>query len=203
MSDGAKGGGGWLRAEQADLASDKILDAAGEAFVELGVSRTGMGDIARFAGCSRGTLYRYFANRHELHLAFVNRTAAVLADRVANATRGIDDPSERIVESILRSIREVRDTPAAAAWFRTGDSGMAADVSRRSELVESLTGAFVASLLGERENAASQLRARFLVRVIVSLLGSPAASEDEEREMVTRFVAPGLLADLAATPRSD
>ena len=33
---------GWLRVEQADLAGDKILDAAATAFVELGVSRAGM-----------------------------------------------------------------------------------------------------------------------------------------------------------------
>ncbi len=68
--------GAWLREEQADLAALKILDGAAQAFVELGVTGAGMGEIARYAGCSRGTLYRYFKNRHELHLAFVNDRAA-------------------------------------------------------------------------------------------------------------------------------
>lgn len=188
--------GGWLRAEQADLASDKILEAAGAAFVERGVSRTGMGDIARYAGCSRGTLYRYFKNRHELHLAFVSRTALDLAARVSHGLDAFDDPAERLVEGIVRSLREVRSTPAAAAWFTPGDSGLAADVSRLSEVVDSLAGAFVARLLGSREDRSSQLRARWLVRVIVSLLTSPGASEAEERELIARFVAPGMLADL-------
>ena len=44
--------GAWLREEQADLAVDKILDAAARAFADLGVSRTRMGHIARYAGCS-------------------------------------------------------------------------------------------------------------------------------------------------------
>ena len=74
--------GAWLREEQADLAVDKILAAASQAFVELGVSRTGMGQIARFAGCSRGTLYRYFKNRHELYLAYINRAALDLANQL-------------------------------------------------------------------------------------------------------------------------
>ena len=43
-----------MREEQADLAVAKILDGAGQAFVELGVSGAGMGEIARYSGCSRG-----------------------------------------------------------------------------------------------------------------------------------------------------
>ena len=61
--------GAWRREEDSGPAVDKILEAAERAFVELGVSAAGMAEIARFAGCSRGTLYRYFENRHALHLA--------------------------------------------------------------------------------------------------------------------------------------
>jgi len=39
---------------------DRILDAAGELFAARGVSAVEMTDIARAAGCSRATLYRYF-----------------------------------------------------------------------------------------------------------------------------------------------
>jgi AcrR family transcriptional regulator len=67
--------GAWLREEQTDLAVDKILEAASRAFVDLGVSRTRMGHIAQYAGCSRGTLYRYFKTRAELDLAYIDRSA--------------------------------------------------------------------------------------------------------------------------------
>ena len=73
---------GWLREDQPDLAAEKILDAAEKAFIERGVSAAGMAEIAEAAGCSRGTLYRYFKNRHELHLAYVERAALVIRDRV-------------------------------------------------------------------------------------------------------------------------
>ena len=62
--------GTWLREEQADLAAEKILAGAARAFIELGVSGAGMGEIAKYAGCSRGTLYRYFKNRSSTGLIF-------------------------------------------------------------------------------------------------------------------------------------
>jgi AcrR family transcriptional regulator len=68
---------------QSDLAIEKIFDGAGRAFVERGVSRSGIAEIAKFAGCSRGTLYRYFKNRHELHLDFVVNRAARLLTQLA------------------------------------------------------------------------------------------------------------------------
>ena len=186
--------GTWLREEQEDLASQRILDGASAAFVELGVSRTGMGDIARYAGCSRGTLYRYFKNRHELHLAYVNRSALELAARVEVGLEGVSDPRLRLVEGIVRSVREVRETPGTAAWFAPGETAIGARMSRFSEVIEALAGGFVARLLGTDEDEANRLSARWLVRVIVSLLTVPEKSEAEERELIERFVAPALLA---------
>jgi AcrR family transcriptional regulator len=185
--------GVWLREEQADLAADKILDAAAKAFIERGVSRAGMRDIAEYAGCSRGTLYRYFENRHELHRAYINRWAEKLAARVRADLTPIEDPRERLVEGIVRSLHEVRSTPAMAVWFEEGDSGLAAHASRGAEVVDEVAATFVARLLGGEGGAASRLRARWLVRVVVSLLTLPGENEAEEREVIDRFVAPGLL----------
>jgi len=186
--------GGWLREEQADLAADKILNAASQAFVELGVSATSMTDIARCAGCSRGTLYRYFKTRHELHLAFVNRTALELAARVATEISSIEDPAERLVESVLRSVHHVRSAPSAMAWFAPADAGLAAGISHGSDTIDALTTAFITRLVSEPEHGSPDpLLARWLVRVIVSLLTSPGQSEDEERALVTRFVAPAIV----------
>jgi AcrR family transcriptional regulator len=184
----------WLREEQADLAIDKILDAAAQAFVDLGVSRAGMGHIAQYAGCSRGTLYRYFKNRHELHMAYIDRCAIELATRLEGELAEIRNPGERLTEGVVRAIQEVRKTPGMAAWFETGDSGLAARMSPYSEVIDRLADSFVARLLGPNEEGGlGRLRARWLVRVIVSLLTMPGESEAEERALVERFVAPGLL----------
>jgi AcrR family transcriptional regulator len=186
----------WSREEQPDLAIERILDGADKAFVELGVSAASMGKVAEFAGCSRGTLYRYFENRHELHQAYVERAAQQITERVRHAIEGIEDPRERLIQGVVRSLREVRRNPGMAAWFDPGVSDMAARMSRSSEVVGQMTERFVAELLGpRRRDRESRLRARWMVRVIVSFLALPAASEAEERALIERFVAPALLGE--------
>ena len=58
----------WLASERGELAADRILDAAAEAFASNGVGATSMSDIAERAGCSRATLYRHYLTRHELRV---------------------------------------------------------------------------------------------------------------------------------------
>jgi AcrR family transcriptional regulator len=183
----------WLREEQPDLAAERILDAAEKAFAELGVSAAGMAEIADAAGCSRGTLYRYFKNRHELHLAYVERAGTAIVERVREQTADIEDPRERVVEYILGSVREVRANAGTAAWFAPGAAAMTARMSRSAELAEALAKAFGYELLARRRSGRDRrLRARWMVRVIVSLLMDPGESDAEERALVERFVAPAL-----------
>jgi hypothetical protein len=62
-------------------------------------------------------------------------------------------------------------------------------------VIGSLAGAFVSNLQGGRENAAARdFGARWMVRVIVSLLTMPGESEEEERVLIESFVVPSLLA---------
>lgn len=184
----------WAREAQRDQATDRILDAAEKAFIELGVPATGMAQVAEYAGCSRGTLYRYFRNRHELHLAFVNRAALEILRGMQGRLGAVTDPRERLVESILLSVAAVRENPGTAAWFEPGVSELAARMSRSSELVDTLTTTFVSELVGpDSDDPESRLRARWLVRIIISLLSMPGQDEAEERALVERFVAPVLL----------
>jgi AcrR family transcriptional regulator len=189
---------GWRREDQPDQAAEKILDAAEKAFIERGVSAAGMGEIAEAAGCSRGTLYRYFKSRHELHLAYVERAALVIRDRVREQVTGVDDPETRALEYILCAVREVRQNPGTAAWFEPNASGLGARMSQASEVVETLMTTFAAQPSEpQRSDPEAQLRARWIIRIIVSLLANPGASEEEERALVERFVAPLLAGESA------
>ncbi|MGH0029180.1 MAG: TetR/AcrR family transcriptional regulator [Myxococcota bacterium] len=178
----------WRREAEPDAAAGRILDAAEKAFAEIGVSAASMGRIAEQAGCSRGTLYRYFPDRHALHLAYVHRAARRIVRRVGERTAGIADPRGRLVEGILGAVAEVRGDPATAAWFEPGASGIAARMSRGDEVIEALMEAFVADLF----RPSDPLRAGWLVRVVVSLLSMPGNDAADERALVERFVVPGL-----------
>lgn len=61
--------------EEEETRRAQILDAALECFVQLGIARTSVQDVARMAGVSRGTVYRYFDDRKVLIDAAVERGA--------------------------------------------------------------------------------------------------------------------------------
>ncbi|WP_186629469.1 TetR/AcrR family transcriptional regulator [Rhodococcus sp. BP22] len=183
----------WLRDERTEIAAERILDAAAELFVVRGVATTGMAEIAKAAGCSRATLYRYFENRRALHLAFVHREARRLGEQLAEQVADIDDPRRRVVEATLGALREVRATPILAAWFGLGDAAIASEIANTSEVIEVL-GAELLADAGTIDQQELSRRARWLVRVIVSLLTVPGADEADERAMIEQFVVPALLA---------
>jgi AcrR family transcriptional regulator len=53
----------------------QILDGARKVFMNLGFDGASMGEIARSAGVSKGTLYVYFADKNRLFEAIVEETA--------------------------------------------------------------------------------------------------------------------------------
>ncbi|MEC3916874.1 TetR/AcrR family transcriptional regulator [Nocardia sp. CDC160] len=178
----------WLADDRADLAAERILDAAARLFAERGVAAVGMGDIAKAAGCSRATLYRYFENRQAVRLAFVHRATRRIAAEVFARVGAIDDPAERIVTAMLGAIEAVRADPMLIAWFRPGESGAAGRISQDSDVIESIAaGLFPPTTLTDPER--SRL-ARWLTRIIVSFLAAPGRDADEERAMLDEFVVP-------------
>src|SRR6201994_3996561 len=53
----------------------QILDGARKVFMDLGFDGASMGEIARSAGVSKGTLYVYFADKNRLFEAIVEETS--------------------------------------------------------------------------------------------------------------------------------
>src|SRR5512139_728054 len=180
------GGGGWLREQRTGLAAERILTAAEKVFVERGIAATDMAHIAKAAGCSRATLYRYFENRQALLLAYMNREAMRIAREIGARTADLDDPGERLVAAIIEALRTVRETPVLAAWFGRPDGAHTAELARSSAVLERIG----AATLGDPADEEIRAKSRWLVRIIVSLLVTPGESEADERDTIERFVAP-------------
>lgn len=181
------------------MESNRILDAAGSLFAEQGVAGVGMGEIARAAGCSRATLYRHFDNREALLTAYVHREARAVGARLAALIDGVDDPRERLLAGVTHALRLVRENPALAAWFVATPLGaLAAD---SSDVVRAMTATFLVSLVQGDTTAPARddtdRQARWLVRVLTSLLVSPGRDADDERAMLEEFVVPVLLTPAA------
>jgi AcrR family transcriptional regulator len=179
----------WLAERRTEVAADRILDAAEELFTRHDPGSVGMNEIAKAAGCSRATLYRYYENREALRTAYVNRETYRLFDAIKVKISGITDPRERLVAGITTTLRLVRESPALSSWFATTRPPIGAEFAEQSDVITALAAAFVNSL-GADDPAVVESRGRWLVRVITSLLIFPGRDVADEQAMVEEFVIP-------------
>jgi AcrR family transcriptional regulator len=184
--------GDWLAARRTEVAADRILDAAGELFAQKEAAAVGMHEIASAAGCSRATLYRYFENREALYTAYVHRESYRLYREMTEQINSVVDPRDRLIEGMLASLRNVRESPALASWFATSQRPIGAEMAEQSEVIRALTEAFIISL-GPDDPELVAHRARWLVRVMTSLFLFPGHDDDDERAMLEEFVVPIVL----------
>ncbi len=184
-------GNDWLASKRGELAAERILDAAGELFARQPAASVGMNEIAEAAGCSRATLYRYFENRQALHTAYVHRESYALHRQMTERLAGIDDPQERLVAGMLVSLDLVRNSPALHSWFALGEAEpIGAEFAENSSVIKAMSAGFVVSLSPTDDLAGIELKARWLVRILLSLLVFPGRDADDERAMIEAFVGP-------------
>lgn len=93
-----------VRKTKAEAAATReaLLDAAEEVFLEKGVARTSLEQIARHAGMTRGAVYWHFRNKTDLFLAMLQRVRMPFRELVEE----IGDPAlaERPLETIRLAI---------------------------------------------------------------------------------------------------
>ncbi|AHH16817.1 putative transcriptional regulator, TetR family [Nocardia nova SH22a] len=162
------------------VARERIESAAAELFLERGIDRVGVDDVAARAGCSRATVYRHVGGKPELVRTVMSSAARDFAERVAARVAPLHGP-RRAVEAVLTSVTIIRREPVLAAFL--ADAGTAGDhVVATPELRAIAT--VLTGVEGDDEAA------EWIVRVVLSLLTWPLADAAAERRMVERFVAP-------------
>ena len=184
----------WLASKRTEVAAERILDAAGELYARRSAASVGMHEIAEAAGCSRATLYRYFENRQALHSAYVHREAYAVHRQMIAALADVDDPHRRLVAGFMTSLDLVRSNPALQSWFSAADAPIGAEIAEQSEVITAMVAAFVVSLgapdASADDPATIDRKARWLVRVLTSLLLFPGHDADDEKAMIEEFLVP-------------
>lgn len=178
--------GDWLADRRVEVAADRILDAAEKLFATHDAATVGMNEIARAAGCSRATLYRYFENRDALHTAYVHREAYRVFGGLGERLDASAPPEQRLIDGIVQSLRLVRGSPALSSWFAPQQRPIGGEMAERSEVIRGLTEAYLRAL--GMDNV--ETLARWLVRVMISLLVFPGRDDADERAMLEEFVLP-------------
>lgn len=96
---------------QEEITRGRIFDAAFECAERYGLRRTTMGDVARAAGVSRQTVYRYFPTKHALFGALALREEARLADLVRAAVHSEPELRAAIAAAISTALHWLREHP--------------------------------------------------------------------------------------------
>jgi AcrR family transcriptional regulator len=173
---------------------DRILDAAFEAVATFGLSRFTTLDVARLAGLSRQSVYRYFASKDDLIQALVAREEELLLEGVRAVHARHPRLEDAMREATLFCLRTARDHPLLGRllalepqvllpYLTTRGGGV---VGRATEVLEGLA----AGREGIRPDLVHRT-ADVAVRAIVSYALTP--SEDDPEDIARE------LADIMAT----
>jgi len=132
---------------------DAYLDAAREALLDLGWSRTTLTEIARRAGVSRMTLYRAWPDMNSLLGDLMTREWANVLE-VSEA----EDYRVRIVESVVGSVQSLRSNEVFTRIIELDPERLLPYLIERTGRVQDLLVGFLAESIREGQ-AAGQVRA--------------------------------------------
>lgn len=172
----------------------QILEGARAVFLSQGFDGASMGEIARKAGVSKGTLYVYFESKEKLFEAIAQEVCGDQAERVFSL-----DPDDHDVEAVLtrlgRGFAGFLCRPDAMPPLRTViaisdrmpeigkafyDSGPGDGVAKLCRYLESQVAAGILSI-GDCEIAAAQFLDSCVATILKPLLFNASGAPSEER----------------------
>lgn len=186
----------------AAIPEERILDAAYELVLAVGVRRLNMADLARAAGVSRATLYRRFANADAVVAALTTRELARLAAQAFD--RPGKDVRSTIVGAVVAMVQAVRVHPLTRKIIDVDpDFLLPYLVQRRGTSTDAQLDLLTHALRNtdgslRRGNRAVQARALWLTAWSFALSG-PVLADDtvtlgaldaQLRTMLDRYLAP-------------
>ncbi|NUS45030.1 MAG: TetR/AcrR family transcriptional regulator [Mycobacteriaceae bacterium] len=178
-----------------DALEQRILDAALERILQLGIRRASLDDIARRAGINRVTIYRRFTTKEnlvELVLAREVRRSLAKITAVGSAATGVD---AQIEQTMLALIREIRTSPIVTQLFHVTPEETLSFYTVRGEQLVQLGVAYIAQYIEQGQSDGSldaydpRPVAELLARLAHSILLTPVGGIDfDDGEQVRAFV---------------
>ena len=165
------------------LATERIYAMATELILVDGLDAFSIDTLAARTNCSRATIYRYVGGKKKIREAVLARAAARITDIVRESVEGRTGP-DRILTAIEVAVASIRSDPAGQLFVDSARDGRGWTWLTASELVADFA-TELTGLAGDDERAA-----RWILRLVLSLVFWPDADPHEEHEMLDRFVAP-------------
>ena len=177
------------QADEADVARERIIDAAETAIRRWGLARTRIDDIAVEARCGRTTVYRYFGNRDNVVVEVLLRHGRRYLERLLEHLSTLPDTPEKIVEAVVFAVDLVRKDEQLR-WMFQPDSAPAQVEGLAEGLFDLATSTWLHFLRNDRTLAASlrpgldpNLAAEWVVRTMLSYITFPGRTGADRRAM--------------------
>lgn len=184
-----------------DLRS-RLVAATAEIIGRDGPFAVRVDEVARIAGCSRATVYRYVADKDELVRTVLVGWSSAIAEQLEGGIDDDGDPADWIVEGLLRHAEAVRAEPWFQALQRQGAAAAVARVGGGPEALVALAEPLVAPFLARIEARGALRRditlaeaTEWLIGVHLGLLNPvfPHRTRADVADMLRKFVAYALL----------
>ena len=184
---------------------ERLLDAAEGCLEQFGPQKTSMEDVARAAGMSRATVYRYFENRDALLLGVASRQSSALAAEAINYLAQFNTISDWMVEGLLFTLREIPRRPVFASLVTSLDSRASGSLFLGSTglvqigvnvLQPMFANAKAQGLL--RDDVDPEMLVEWLLRMLWTYLNAPsqvATDEEGMRKLFRMMLIPAVLKD--------
>jgi len=185
----------------------RILAATASAMQDHGIIRLSLEDVARRAGLSRQTLYRYFPSKQALLDATVLLEEEQFLTRIIDAATGeatFDAALRQAIAVCLQTGREhallnrlLKTEPESILPLLTTESGPVLNAARAA--IDQVLQGYFPDAADEPRGWAADSIARTLVSYVIN---PPPAIDEVVAERMTDLLAPGLMNTLSPGTRS-
>jgi AcrR family transcriptional regulator len=183
----------WLFEEgRSAVAAERIYGIATELIFRDGFDAFNVDVLAAESHCSRATIYRYVGGKKDIREAVLTRAATRIVESVRRSVEGRTG-SDRVLTAIEVAVSEIRSDPAHQLFVDSARGARGTTWLTASPAVAN----FAAELTGLAGDDAPA--ARWIARLVLSLLFWPDADAKAEHTMLQRFVAPAFEEGLSPT----
>lgn len=180
---------------------EHLLESALSAFLDFGIKRTSMGEVARRAGISPATLYRRFESKSDLVEAVSVREAQRFVADIEERVQAITDSADQLVEIFVVFISSLAHNELLQRLLRTEPDLILPRLTIQAEPILAVGRAYLADKLRDLHQDDSDpdfdadLVAEIMARLAQSLALTPdglipLGDEAAAREFARRTLLP-------------
>jgi AcrR family transcriptional regulator len=163
-------------------AVERIYAAATELIYRDGIDALNVDALTARTHCSRATIYRYVGGKKDIREAVLARAGARIVETVRASVEGRTGP-DRVLTAIEVAVKEIRADPAGQLFVDSARSGGWNWLTASDAVAD-----FASELTGIADD--DPHAARWIVRMVLSLMLLPGTDSRAEHQMLQRFVAP-------------